>query len=162
MKKKLKPTISSNAKGYTVSLGNALYNPHSGHNTESGGITQTTGFYVQGDSVNINYFDDDGKGVLRRYYLSGSTRIYQDSAAGTVDYSTGLITINAITLTSTVNTDTSIDFTVIPSGLDVVAERGNLIDISVDDIKTTGEVDTIASGESSAGVGFNTTSTSSY
>ena len=162
LKKKLKPTISSNAKGYTVSLGNALYNPHSGHNTESGGITQTTGFYVQGDSVNINYFDDDGKGVLRRYYLSGSTRIYQDSAAGTVDYSTGLITINAITLTSTVNTDTSIDFTVIPSGLDVVAERGNLIDISVDDIKTTGEVDTIASGESSAGVGFNTTSTSSY
>ena len=99
---------------------------------------------------------------MRRYYLSGSTRIYQDSAAGTVNYSTGLISINAITLTSTVNTDTSIDFTVIPSGVDVVAERGNLIDISVDDIKTTGEVDTIASGESSAGVGFNTTSTSSY
>ena len=50
----------------------------------------------------------------------------------------------------------------IPSGNDVVAERGNLIDISSDDIKVTGEVDTIASGESSAGIGFNTTSTSSY
>ena len=162
LKKKLKPTISSNAKGYSVSFGNALFNPHTGHNAASGGIIITTGFYVQGDSVNINYFDDDGNGVLRRYYLSGSTRIYQDSAAGTVNYSTGLISINAITLTSTVNTDTSIDFTVIPSGVDVVAERGNLIDISVDDIKTTGEVDTIASGESSAGVGFNTTSTSSY
>ena len=162
LKKKLKPTISSNAKGYSVSFGNALFNPHAGHNAASGGIIITTGFYVQGDSVNINYFDDDGNGVLRRYYLSGSTRIYQDSAAGTVNYSTGLISINAITLTSTVNTDTSIDFTVIPSGVDVVAERGNLIDISVDDIKTTGEVDTIASGESSAGVGFNTTSTSSY
>ena len=99
---------------------------------------------------------------LRRYYLSGSTRVYQDSAAGTVNYSTGLITINAITLTSTVNTDTSIDFTVIPSGNDVVAERGNLIDISDDDVKVTAEVDTIASGESSAGIGFETTSTSSY
>ena len=65
-------------------------------------------------------------------------------------------------MTSTVNTDTSIDFTVIPSGNDVVAERGNLIDISSDDIKVSAEVDTIASGESSAGVGYTSTSTSSY
>ena len=65
-------------------------------------------------------------------------------------------------MTSTVNADTSIDFTVIPSGNDVVAERGNLIDISSDDIKVSTEVDTIASGESSAGVGYTSTSTSSY
>ena len=162
LKKKLKPTVSTTAKGYTVSMGNSLYNPHSGHNADAGGITTTTGFKIGGDSVNTHYFDDDGKGNLRRYYLSGSTRIYKDNAAGTINYATGLITINAFILTSTVNTDTSIDFTLIPSGNDVVAERGNLIDISLDDIKVTGEVDTIASGESSAGVGFNTTSTSSY
>jgi hypothetical protein len=149
-------------KGYNVLFGNQLYNPHSGHNMDSGGITTTTGFYVQGDSVNINYFDDDGKGNLRRYYLSGSTRLYQDSAAGTVDYSTGKITINAINITLTVNTNSSIDFTVIPSGNDVVATRGNLVDISSEDIKVTGEVDTISSGESSAGVGYTSTSTSSY
>ena len=162
LKKKLKPTVSTTAKGYTVSMGNSLYNPHSGHNADAGGITTTTGFKIGGDSVNTHYFDDDGKGNLRRYYLSGSTRIYKDNAAGVINYATGLITINAFILTSTVNTDTSIDFTLIPSGNDVVAERGNLIDISLDDIKVTGEVDTIASGESSAGVGFNTTSTSSY
>ena len=57
---------------------------------------------------------------------------------------------------------TSIDFTVLPSSDDVVAIRGSLIDISVDDIKVSGEVDTISSGESSAGVGYNSTSTSSY
>jgi len=149
-------------KGYNVLFGNQLYNPHTGHNMDSGGITTTTGFYVQGDSVNINYFDDDGKGNLRRYYLSGSTRLYQDSAAGIVDYSTGKITINAINITLTVNTNSSIDFTVIPSGNDVVATRGNLVDISSEDIKVTGEVDTISSGESSAGVGYTSTSTSSY
>ena len=149
-------------KGYSVLFGNQLFNPHSGHNIDSGGITTTTGFYVQGDSVNVNYFDDDGKGNLRRYYLSGSTRLYQDSAAGTVRYSTGKITINAINITSTVNTNSSIDFTVIPSGNDVVATRGNLVDISSEDIKVTGEVDTISSGESSAGVGYTSTSTSSY
>ena len=162
LRKKLDGTVSTNPKGYTLSMGNALFNPHSGHNADAGGIVTTTGFKVGGDSVNTHYFDDDGKGNLRRYYLSGSTRIYKDSAAGIVNYSTGLITINAFILTSTVNADTSIDFTVIPSGNDVVAERGNLIDISMDDVKVTGEVDTIASGESSAGVGYTSTSTSSY
>ena len=162
LRKKLNGTVSTNPKGYTLSMGNALFNPHSGHNADAGGIVTTTGFKVGGDSVNTHYFDDDGKGNLRRYYLSGSTRIYKDSAAGIINYSTGLITINAFILTSTVNADTSIDFTVIPSGNDVVAERGNLIDISMDDVKVTGEVDTIASGESSAGVGYTSTSTSSY
>ena len=162
LRKKLNGTVSTNPKGYTLSMGNALFNPHSGHNADAGGIITTTGFKVGGDSVNTHYFDDDGKGKLRRYYLSGSTRIYKDSAAGTINYSTGLISINAFILTSTVNADTSIDFTVIPSGNDVVAERGNLIDISMDDVKVTGEVDTIASGESSAGVGYTSTSTSRY
>tara|TARA_B110000495_G_scaffold203645_1_gene228439 strand:- start:3768 stop:5639 length:1872 start_codon:yes stop_codon:yes gene_type:complete len=149
-------------QGYTVDFGNALNNPHSGHNAAAGGITTTTGFYVSGDTVNIQFFDDDGKGILRRYYLSGSTRVYQDIEAGTVDYSKGKISVNAIMFTSTVNVDSTIDFTVIPSGNDVVAIRGSLIDISSADVKVTGEVDTIASGESSAGVGYTSTSSSSY
>ena len=161
LRKKLKPTISLE-KGYTVAMGNTLYNPHSGHNAMSGGITSTTGFKVQGDSVNTFFFDDDGNGNLRRYYLSGSTRVYSDSSAGTVDYSSGKISISAITITSTVNNDASIDFTVIPNSNDVVATRGSLIDISLSDIKVNGVIDTIASGESSAGVGYTSTSTSSY
>ena len=119
-------------------------------------------FYNVQDATNIHYFDDDGKGNLREYYLSGATRIYVNSNAGTVNYSTGLITINAINITSTVNVDSTIDFTMIPSGNDVVATRGILVDISSSDITVKGEVDTIASGESSAGVGFTSTSTSTY
>lgn len=148
--------------GYTSSFGNALYNPNSGYNAAGGGITQTTGFYTQGDTVNVHYFDDDGKGILRRYYVSSGARVYLDSSAGTVDYTNGKITINAINITSTVNTDSTIDFTVIPAGNDVVASRGNLIDIAPADVKVTGEVDTIASGESSAGVGYTSTSSSTY
>jgi len=155
--------ITVNKKiGYVNDFGNGLYNPHSGHNAHSGGIVSTTGFYVSGDSVNIQYFDDDGKGNLRRYYLSGSTRIYTDSTAGVVDYSSGKITINALMVTSTVNTNTTIDFTVIPDSQDVVATRGSLVDISSADVTVKGEIDTIASGESSAGVGFSSTSSSTY
>ena len=148
--------------GYPITFGNALYNPNSGYNADNGGITTTSGFYALGDATNIHYFDDDGKGTIRRYYLSGGTRIYVDTSAGTVDYSAGTISINAISITSTVKVDSTIDFTLIPNSSDVVATRGILIDISSADISVKGEVDTIASGESSAGVGFNSTSTSTY
>ena len=160
--KKSLATKVSQLIGYSLTTGNGLYNPTTGYNKVNGGITSSTGFYVQGDSTNIQYFDDDGSGNLRRFYLSGATRIYTDNFAGIVNYSTGVISINAINITSTVNVDSTIDFTLIPSSNDVVATRGILIDISSSDISVKAEVDTIASGESSAGVGYSSTSTSTY
>jgi len=148
-------------KDITVNFGNSLYNPHSGHMASTGGILTTTGFLLDGDTKTY-YFDEDGTGNVRRYHLSGSTRIYNDSEAGTINYSTGLLSIDALNITSTVNANTSIDFTVIPNSYDVVATRGNLIDISSADISVQGEIDTIASGESSAGVGYKSTPSSSY
>lgn len=161
LRKSIKPKVNF-SEGISVNFGNKFFNPHSGHNADGGGITTTTGFYVQGDSVNIQYFDDDGKGKIRRYVIDSGVRVTKDADAGTIDYINGKITINAITFTSFVNTDASIDFTVIPSSNDVVAIRGSLIDIDIDNLKVTGEEDTIISGETSAGVGFTTTSSSSY
>ena len=160
---KKKKTVSlGTEKGLEINFGNAFYNPHSGHNADGGGILSSTGIKVQGDSVNDHFFDDDGKGNIRRFIIQAGTRVTKDSEAGTIDYVSGKISIDAVNITSTSNNDTSIEFTVIPSSNDVVAIRGSLIDIDKDSISVTGEVDTIASGESSAGVGFTTTSTSSY
>jgi hypothetical protein len=154
------PTFGQ-SKGYEVEFGegNKFYNPHSGHNKLGGGIIETTGFLVSGFTDTF-YFDDDGEGNLRRYSLSGSTRVYADSQAGTVDYSNGKITINGINVLSTINTDDTIHFTVIPNSFDSVAYRSNLLDINTSLIKVTGATDTIASGDTSAGVGY--TSSSSY
>jgi hypothetical protein len=150
------------SEGLVVNFGNSFYHPHDGHNKMSGGILVSTGFKVDGDSVNTYFFDDDGSGNVRRYSLASGQRVIADSSAGTIDYASGKVSIDAIKFTSTVNSDTSIDFTVIPESDDVVAIRGSLIDISVDDIKVSGEVDTISSGESSAGIGYNSTSSTSY
>ena len=151
------------SEGLTINFGNGFYHPNDGYNKASGGILTTTGFKVDGDIVNTYFFDDDGSGVIRRYSVNTSgVRVFADQAAGTIDYTNGKISIDAIKFTSSVNNDTSIDFTIMPVSDDVVAIRGSLIDISVDDIKVTGEVDTISSGESSAGVGYNSTSSSSY
>ena len=160
--RKRKQVNLSKSEGFIIEFGNGFFHPHDGHNKASGGILTTTGFKVDGDSVNTYFFDDDGSGVIRRYSIQGGVRVFADQAAGTIDYTSGKISVSAINFTSTVNSDTSIDFTVLPSSDDVVAIRGSLIDISVDDIKVTAEVDTISSGESSAGVGYNSTSTSSY
>ena len=161
LRKKKNITLNK-SEGLVVEFGNGFFHPHDGHNKDSGGILSTTGFKVDGDTVNTYFFDDDGSGNVRRYSLSGTTRVITDQSAGTIDYTSGKVSINAIKITSTVNSDTSIDYTVIPSSDEVVAIRGSLIDISIDDIKTSGEIDTITSGESSAGVGYTSTSSSSY
>ena len=91
----------STSTNYTVNFSNALYNPHSGHNTSFGGILSSTGFKVSGDD-NVYYFDDDGQGNVRRYYLVGSVRTYTDNTAGTITYSGG-VAINALTIASIEN-----------------------------------------------------------
>ena len=160
LRKTVSPTFGQ-SKGYEIEFGegNKLYNPHSGHNKAGGGIIETTGFLVSGFTDTF-YFDDDGNGNLRRYSLSGSTRVYADNQAGTVDYSNGKITTTGINILSTINTDDTIHFTVIPNSYDSVAYRSNLLDINTSLISVTGATDTIASGDTSAGVGY--TSSSSY
>ncbi len=160
LRKTVSPTFGQ-SKGYEIEFGegNKLYNPHSGHNKAGGGIIETTGFLVSGFTDTF-YFDDDGEGNLRRYSLSGSTRVYADNQAGTVDYSNGKITTTGINILSTINTDDTIHFTVIPNSYDSVAYRSNLLDINTSLISVTGATDTIASGDTSAGVGY--TSSSSY
>ena len=160
LRKTISPTFNQ-SKGYTIDFGsgNAFYNPHSGHNKAGGGILETSGFLVSGFTDTF-YFDDDGDGNLRRYSITGSTRVYADNQAGTVDYSNGKITTTGINILSTVNTDDTIHFTVKPNSNDSVAFRNNLLDINSSLIDVTGATVTIASGDTSAGVGY--TSSSSY
>ena len=160
LRKTISPTFNQ-SKGYTIDFGsgNAFYNPHVGHNKAGGGILETSGFLVSGFTDTF-YFDDDGNGNLRRYSLSGSERIYADSQAGTVDYTNGKITTTGINILSTINTDDTIHFTVKPNSNDSVAFRSNLLDINSSLIDVTGATDSIASGDTSAGVGY--TSSSSY
>ena len=149
--------VDGTASSISLDFGNSLYNPHSGHNNLGGGVITSSGFFISGDSNNY-FFDDDGTGNIRRYYLNGSTRVYSDNTAGTIIYSTGVVSINSLTYSSTSNTDASIDFTVIPSSNDVISTKNQLLDITASEISVTGVSDSVASGETSAGVGYTTSS----
>ena len=161
MYKYVTPTLSSALK-YTLSFNNALYNPHSGHNSTGGGIVSSTGFKIDGDTTNEHFLDDDGAGVLRVYYLNGATRVYTDSTYGTVDYATGEVVLTSANITSISNVDgatsTQIRVFAIPSSNDIVPVRNQVLSIDTSNSTITGEVDGIVSGSSQAGTSYTTTS----
>ena len=161
MAKSIQPTLNSSAS-HNIYFDNALYNPHSGHNSDAGGILTSTGFKVSGDTTNEYFFDDDGQGNVRRYYLVGITRTYVDNASGTINYTTGEIVISGITITSISNVDgvasTSIRFTVVPDSKDIVPVRNQILEIDFTNSKISGEVDTIAVSQPGAGGPYTTSS----
>ena len=154
---------TSGTYSFTVNFGNQLYHPHDAHNSTSGGIIASTGFYIQ-DNTNEMFFDDDGIGNLRIYYLDSGARTYYDLLAGTVNYINGLISVNPIYITTVSNVDdnvsTSIRITASPASVDIVSKRNQIIEIDLINTTITAGGDTIA--VSSGGGSTNYVTTSNY
>ena len=154
---------TSGSLSFTVNFANQLYHPHSGHNSTAGGIIASTGFYIQ-DNTNEMFFDDDGIGNLRIYYLDSGARTYYDLLAGTVNYINGLISVNPIYITTVSNVDdnvsTSIRITASPASVDIVSKRNQIIEIDLINTTITAGGDTIA--VSSGGGSTNYVTTSNY
>ena len=101
IEKRFVPSLT-NSTTYNVSFSNALHNPHPGHRY----AISSSAFTYRG---NTSYFDDDGNGNLRIYYIAGSnTRVYTNETAGVVNYRTGLVTINAFLPSAFVGSSLSI------------------------------------------------------
>ena len=154
------PTISV-SQDHTINFSNKIFNPHPGHNSTAGGVIASTGFYLNSVTTTTYFFDEDGRGNLRVYYLVRGTRTYLDSTAGTVDYENGIIKINAIIITGidTVDgsTSTQIRVTAVPTSFDIVPVRNQILQIDLTNTKVTGTVDATAT----TGVGYITTQTAS-
>ena len=161
IRKDFTPTLGSSTK-YNVYFRNALYNPHSGHNSSAGGILESSGFKISGDSSTVFYLDDDGQGNVRRYSFSGATRVYANNTQGTIDYTTGAITINSLSVLSVENirgaSSTKIELTVKPDSNDVTPVRDQILEIDTANSSITVTADTFVGGSADAGVGYTTTS----
>ena len=145
MAKLVTPTTTTSTS-YTLNFNNAFYNPVSGYNAVNGGIIASTGFYLGGTTE--YFFDDDGVGNLRIYYLVDAVRTYFDSTAGTVDYANGVIKITSVLITSVSNVDgvasTRFRLTVIPNSTDIVPVRNQLLEIDTTNSTVVGSVDATA------------------
>ena len=139
--------ITTDTSNYTLRFNNKLFNPHSGHNSDAGGIVSSTGFFISNGTTEY-FFDDDGAGNLRIYSLVAGVRVYFDSTAGTVDYENGIITVNSIAITSVSNVDgassTRLRVTVLPDSNDVVPVRNQILELDLVNTTVTGSVDPTA------------------
>jgi len=142
---------------YTISFNNALYNPHSGHNSDMGGILSSSSFKVSGDTTNDYFLNDDGQGNIRLYYVAGGVNVYINNTQGTIDYTTGKITLNSLHISEVGNVDgatsTTIRLTVVPNSVDVVPVRNQVIEI--DETNTTVVV-TADDYDTTSGIGYTT------
>jgi hypothetical protein len=160
IRKNLTPILLTSSK-YNVYFRNALYNPHSGHLAGTGGILSSTGFKIDGND-NEMFFDDDGAGNVRLYYMFSGVKTYLNSTQGTIDYGTGAITINSLNIASITNiggvASTVVQLTVTPNSNDVVPVRDQIVEIDVANSKITVTADSFVGGSAEAGVGYTTTS----
>ena len=158
LRKSFTPTIGSSTK-YSINFANALYNPHSGHNSASGGILESSGFKVDGDTINEMFLDDDGQGNVRRYYVVSGVRTYANNTQGTINYDTGQITLNSLNIASISNirgsASTVIELTVKPDSNDVVPVRNQILEIDLVNSTVGGSVD----AQATTGKGYTVTST---
>ena len=160
IRKTFTPTISSSTR-YDVYFRNSIYNPHTGQKSMSGGVLESSGFKVPNDS-NVYFLDDDGSGNVRRYYLVSGVRTYVNNTQGTINYTTGQITINSLTVASVENirgaSSTVIELTVQPNSNDIVPVRDQILSIDTANSSITVEADTFVGGSADAGVGYTTSS----
>jgi hypothetical protein len=162
IRKNFTPTLGSSA-AYNIYFRNSLYNPHSGHNSTGGGILSSTGFKVTGSNFEM-FLDEDGLGNVRRYYLVSGVKTYANNTQGTINYTTGQVTLNSLNIASISNirgsASTLVEITVQPNSNDVIPVRDQIVEIDVSNSLITVEEDTFVGGSAEAGVGYS--SSSSY
>tara|TARA_B100000214_G_scaffold71742_1_gene47999 strand:- start:1847 stop:3688 length:1842 start_codon:yes stop_codon:yes gene_type:complete len=156
MRKSFTPTIASSTK-YNIYFRNAIYNPHSGHES----VLSSTGFKVSGNN-NEMFLDDDGMGNVRVYYLVSGIKTVHNATQGTIDYSTGEIILNSLSIASISDirgaTSKVVEITATPSSNDIVPVRDQILEIDIANSIINVSEDTFVGGSSEAGVGYTTTS----
>ena len=141
---------------YSIAFNNGISNPHAGHY----GAVSSTSFTFQNQTC---FLDDDGNGILRIYYLdSQNNKTYLNTSAGTVDYSSGLVTIKSVIITSSstieVNAKPAVNdisptrnmlLLISKASIDVVNDSTGVVESSVSNVTTAGTTETITSETSS-------------
>ena len=155
MTKKITPTLSVATK-YELKFNQAL--------TDLDATTGTTGSYVT--SSIFTFAGVDAK--LKDFYDSSSdTRIIQivDTSGlvlatnvGDVNEEDGIVTLNSFAPTGLPTGQTTIDITVKPASSDVSPTRNELLTINTSTATITGEIDTMATGGTTAGIDYTTVS----
>ena len=151
----------SRSASYNINYSNSLYHPYDGYNKVKGGVVSSTAFKVSGNTQEM-FFDEDGSGNLRIYYLVSGVRTYYSLVAGAVNYISGLVTISPIIISSVVDPNaTSLKISIIPNSNDIVPVRNLLLEIDTVSSLVNASVDTSVVADASGTVNSTGTTSSS-
>ena len=118
-------------RSYTIKFENPIFHPHSGHKSviSSSGVSYTK---TDGTTVTV-FFDDDGAGMIRLFEVIDGVNSYISLDAGTIDYSTGILSIKDFLPVSA--TGSLLKINAVPANKDILSERNVIlqIDSSVSD-----------------------------
>ena len=150
LKRIVSVTLNASTK-YTINFNNAAYHPTNNHSQT---VVESGGFFLAGNT-NVQYIDDDGAGNIRTFYLlGGTTKTVTNAQAGTINYNTGQIVLTSFNISSVQAASGNLEVTLKPDSNDVIPVRNQVIEIDTVSSVTSAEIDTFATGEATAGVGY--------
>ena len=120
---------------YDIKFSNAIDDTTDGrissHAFSTGNQVASNSFSTGGFS---NCFLDDNNGIIRIYRLDGVDKVSVNLNAGTINYSTGLITLTDFNPTAFADGGSTLKITAIPENQDILPLRNQVVAIQDADI----------------------------
>lgn len=161
MTKRLVPILNT-PRLYNIQFSSPLYTTRSNEKVLSSTSFTYNGIdtYLQDRAQVLGasdpHSDVGGTHTLEMYKILNNNKITTESDVGYIIANQGLVVLSKFA-PSAIAGD-YITFTAIPNSNDIAPKRNQLIKIVMDDVTVTGEIDTIATGGTPAGIGYTTTS----
>ena len=155
MTKKITPTLGTATK-YTLKFNQALTDLD-GSTSSLGSFITSTVFTFNGEDCKLKDFYDSSSDT-RIVQIVNTGGIVQLASVGDVNEEEGTVTLNSFNPTALPTGSTTIDVTVKPASSDVSPTRNELLTINTSTALITGEVDTMATGGTTAGIDYTTVS----
>jgi hypothetical protein len=151
MKKRFVPTLNTERR-YVLQFSSAFYTTSSNEQ-----IMNTTEFtYLDRQCTLRDALGVDGTRIVQIVTGTGSNQRILNADAGYLDEENGLVVLTGFNPSSFVGN--YIEITVSPESNDLAPRRNELLNILVDEGTISGEVDTMITGGTSAGIDYTTTS----
>lgn len=159
MKKRFNPILNS-ARRYQINFAGPLYSTRSNEK-----ILKSTAFvfngvtsYLQDKSQILGesdiHSDVGGTHTLELYKILNNTKIVTVSDIGYLISTTGTVVLNAFNISA--YDGEGIELVVMPDSNDVAPNKNQLLQIEMNNVSVTPEIDTIATGGTPAGVDYKT------
>lgn len=160
MTKRLNPIIDT-PRRYDILFSSPLYTSRSNEK-----ILISTPFTYNGVEMYLQdkpqvlgevnpHSDEGGSHTIEAYKILNNTKITTISDIGYINAASGLVVLNSFAPSAI--DGSYMTFTVSPNSNDIAPKRNQLVKIVMDDVTVTGEVDTIATGGTPAGINYTTT-----